>query len=156
MTHLKTLLIVANQPSENTRRLARATEQGANHPDIDNVSILLKEPLQASPNDVLACDGVIIGTTENFGAMSGLIKDFFERIYYPCLEHTQGLPYGLYIRAGNDGDGTLQGIKRIVTGLRWSAIQPGLLLKGNYQSSFEFQCEELGMTMAAGLEAGIY
>jgi hypothetical protein len=88
--------------------------------------------------------------------MSGLIKDFFERIYYPCLEKTQGLPYALYIRAGNDGAGTQQGVERIVTGLRWSAIQPCLVLQGDYRDSFESDCEELGMLMAAGLEAGVF
>jgi multimeric flavodoxin WrbA len=152
----KTLLIVANQPSQNTARLASITAAAARHPDIDNVNVILKEPLQTQVDDVLNCDGIVIGSTENFGAMSGLIKDFFERIYYPCLEKTQGLPLALYIRAGNDGEGTRHGIERIVTGLRWSPIRPCLILKGDYQQAFESQCEELGMTMAAGLEAGVF
>lgn len=153
---LKNLLIVANQPSDNTRHLATQTLTGAQHPDISCVQVSLKQPLDARPEDVLCCDGIIIGSTENFGSMAGLVKDFLERIYYPCLEHTQGLPWALYVRAGNDGTGTIQSIERIVTGLRWSMIQPALLLQGNYQSSFPDQCQELGMTMAAGLDAGIY
>ena len=88
--------------------------------------------------------------------MSGLIKDFFERIYYPCLEKTEGLPYALYVRAGNDGTGAQNAVERIVTGLRWSAIQPCLILRGDYQTRFEDDCEELGMLMAAGLEAGVF
>ena len=62
--------------------------------------------------DVLTANAVIIGTTENFGYMSGLIKDFFERIYYPCLEKTQALPWALYVRAGKDGAGALRAVVR--------------------------------------------
>lgn len=152
----KRLLIVANQPSHNTRHLANCVLAGTSHPDLSGVSSTLKEPSNATVDDVLQCNGIIIGSTENFGYMAGIIKDFFERIYYPCLEQTQGLPLGLYIRAGNDGTGAVSSIERITTGLRWSATQPALILQGDYQSSFETQCSELGLTMAAGLEAGIF
>ncbi len=156
MSTNKRLLIVANQPSSNTKRLSEAMVRGASDHRIEGVEILFRDPLSAQVDDVLTCDGIIIGTTENFGYMSGLIKDFFERIYYPCLEKTEGLPYALYIRAGNDGTGAQNAVERIVTGLRWSAIQPCLILKGDYQTEFEDDCEELGMLMAAGLEAGVY
>ncbi|MFK7856460.1 MAG: flavodoxin family protein [Granulosicoccus sp.] len=152
----KRLLIVANRPSGNTQRLAAAAILGANDPQIDNVTVNFREPLEATVEDVLCCQGILIGTTENFGYMSGVLKDFFERIYYPCLEQTQGLPYGLYVRAGNDGTGTRSAVERIVTGLRWNPVQPCLILKGEYQQAFEPQCKELGMLMAAGLEAGVF
>ncbi len=152
----KRLLIIANRPSPNTIRLSGAVVRGAGDDNIDNVDVVYREPLQATADDVLNCQGIIIGTTENFGYMSGVIKDFFERIYYPCLEHTQGLPYALYVRAGNDGQGTRLAVERIITGLRWSAIQPCLLLKGEYHDEFEQECEELGMLMAAGLDAGVF
>lgn len=152
----KRLLIIANRPSPNTIRLSDAVVRGAGDDNIDNVDVVYREPLQATADDVLNCQGIIIGTTENFGYMSGVIKDFFERIYYPCLEHTQGLPYALYVRAGNDGQGTRLAVERIITGLRWSAIQPCLLLKGEYRDEFEQECEELGMLMAAGLDAGVF
>lgn len=126
------------------------------HPDLSGVTATLKQPLDTTPDDVLACHGLIIGSTENFGSMAGLIKDFLERIYYPCLENTQGLALGVYVKAGNDGAGTISSIERIVTGLRWAHIQPPLLLQGDYQSEFDAKCHELGMTMAAGLDAGIY
>ena len=154
-TH-KRLVIVANQPSSNTQRLNEAVVRGASDKRIEGVEILFRDPLSAQAEDVLTCDGIIIGTTENFGYMSGLIKDFFERIYYPCLEKTEGLPYALYVKAGNDGTGAQNAVERIVTGLRWSAIQPCLILKGEYQTHFEDDCEELGMLMAAGIEAGVF
>ncbi len=153
---MKQLLIIANTPSINTSRLAEATLRGANSKDIDGVSARLMQPLEASDADVLGADGIIIGTTENFGYMAGLIKDFFERIYYPCLDHTQGLPYGLYIRAGNDGTGTKLAVEKIITGLRWKAIESPVVLQGDYQDSFCVDCEQLGMLMAAGLENNIF
>ena len=129
---------------------------GVNHPDISEVAVRSLPPLDASPDDVLWADGVLMGTTENFGYMAGRIKDFFERIYYPCLEKKQGLPFALYIRAGLDGQGTITSIERIVTGLRWKYIKRPLLCQGDFQESFLTDCEDLGMFVAAGLEAGIF
>jgi len=153
---VKELVIVANMPSENTRLLAEAVTRGANHPDLGDVNVDCLSPLDADKDTVLGADGIIIGTTENFGYMSGLIKDFFERIYYPCLEIKQGLPYALYIKAGLDGTGTHTGINKIITGLRWREVHEMVLLKGDFEHSFISQCEELGTHMAAGLDAGIF
>ena len=113
-------------------------------------------PLQAGPSDVLWCHGLILGTTENFGYMSGALKDFFDRIYYPCLEATQGRPYALFIRAGNDGSGARSSVERIVTGLKWRAVAQPVIAAGEFTAAHVAQCEELGMTLAAGLEAGIF
>ncbi len=153
---MKQLIIVANTPSENTASLADAVLQGAQSPEIEDVSSRLLKPLEATADDVLSADGIIIGSTENFGAMAGLIKDFFERIYYPCLEEKQGLPYALYIRAGLDGTGTTTGIGKIITGLRWKPVTETLLLDGSFKPDFSSQCKELGMLMAAGLDNNIY
>ena len=155
ITQMKKLLIVANTPSDNTSLLAEATLRGASHSDIEQVTPILKEPLDATVEDVMSCDGIIVGTTENFGYMSGLIKDFFERIYYPCLEEKQGLPFAVYVRAGLDGTGTQIAVQKIIAGLRWKEACPLLLLKGEFQTDFEQQCEELGMLVAAGLDAGV-
>ena len=150
------LLIVAHAPSPNTARLKEAVFRGATSSDIDGVSVQVIPPLEAGPDDILAAHALILGTTENLGYMSGALKDFFDRSYYPCLEHTQGLPYGLYIRAGQDGTGTRRGIETIVTGLRWRAIQDPLICRGEWQEAFVEQCEELGMAVAAGLDAGVF
>jgi hypothetical protein len=88
--------------------------------------------------------------------MAGLIKDFFERIYYPSLESSEGLPIALYIRAGEDGRGARTSIGRITTGLRWKPVAAPLILRGDWDDRFEAQVAELAMTLAAGLDAGIY
>ncbi|TDR53029.1 hypothetical protein DFP85_11095 [Halomonas ventosae] len=149
------LLIVAHAPSPNTLRLREAAERGTRHPDIEDVEVTVKPPLEAGPEDVLGCDAILLGTTENLGYMSGALKDFFDRSYYPVLEEKQGLPCALYIRAGRDGTGTRRAVEGIVTGLRWKWVQEPLTLRGEWQEAFVDQVEELGMAMAAGLESGI-
>lgn len=155
MAQNKHLLIVAHNPSVNTQKLVDATLRGANHPEIDGVEVRYRPPLQANADDVFWADAIILGTTENFGYMSGALKDFFDRIYYPCLEHTEAMPFALYIRAGLDGTGTRIAVGKITTGLNWKSVQEPIILHGDYQSEFETQCAELGMLMAASLEAGI-
>lgn len=149
------LLIVAHAPSPNTRLLGEALLKGARHPDIQGINVVWKPPLEAGPDDVLAADAIILGTTENLGYMSGALKDFFDRSYYPVLEKKQGLPCAILIRAGHDGTGTRRALESILTGLRWKLVQEPVVCRGDWQDDFLRQAEELGMTMAAGLEAGI-
>ena len=153
---MKHLLIVAHVPSENTQALRDAVVRGAGHSDIDGVDVRALTPFEAGPEDVRMADAIVLGTTENLGYMSGALKDFFDRTYYAVLEEKQGLSYALYIRAGHDGTGTRRGVETIVTGLRWRAVQEPLVLRGPYAPDFTAQCEELGLAMAAGLEAGVF
>ncbi len=60
----KRLLIVAHAPSQNTLALRAAVERGANSAEAD-IAVTVKAPLEASPDDVLACQALILGTTEN-------------------------------------------------------------------------------------------
>lgn len=151
----KTLLIVAHSPSANTQKLVKAAFEGADHPDID-IKVIVKSPQETLAEDVLAADALLLGTTENLGYMAGLTKDFFDRCYYPVLEQKQGLPFAVYIRAGFDGTGTYRAIKTITTGLRWNWIQEPLILKGDWDNNFLEAVKELSMTLAVGVEAGIY
>lgn len=155
MAENRHLLVVAHAPSENTQKLVDAVLRGARNPDVETVTTRHVPPLEAGPDDVLGANAIILGTTENLGYMSGALKDFFDRIYYPCLGATQGLPYALYIRAGQDGTGTRRAVEGIVTGLRWQAAQDPLICRGSFQQQFVDDCEELGLYMAAGLDAGI-
>lgn len=150
------LLFVCHCPSDNTRRLRDAALAGIDELRLENVEVRSRAPLESGPEDIEWCDGILIGTTENFGYMAGLIKDFFERIYYPCLDTTRGLPAALYIRAGEDGSGTRTSIGKITTGLRWKYVAEPLILRGKFDEAFDGQVAELSMTLAAGLDAGIY
>ena len=156
MSEKRRLLIVAHAPSPNTLRLRDAVLEGARDREIANVEPQWIAPLQAGPDDVLAADAIILGTTENLGYMSGALKDFFDRSYYPCFDKTQGLPYAAWIRGRHDGTGTKRAIEGIATGLRWRAVQEPLILRGDWNEIFTEQCRELGMAMAAGLDGGIF
>lgn len=133
---MKKLLVVAHAPSVNTRQLAESVVRGARHPDIEGVECQWLPPLDAQPEDVRSCHGIILGTPENLGYMSGALKDFFDRIYYPCLEHTQGLPCALYVRAGHDGTGTRRAVESICIGLRWNWVQSPLICRGPWRENF--------------------
>jgi len=153
---MKRLLIVAHAPSPNTQAMLDAVMRGATAEEIADVDALALSPFDTGPDDVKAAGALILGTTENLGYMSGALKDFFDRCYYPCLEETQGLAFALYIRAGQDGTGTRRAVESITTGLRWRAVQEPLICRGGWNDAFLDQCEELGQAMAAGLEAGIF
>ena len=152
----KNLLIVAHVPSPNTLALRDAAVVGATSPDIDGVEVVVRTPFEAEPSDVVSADAILLGTTENLGYMAGAMKDFFDRVYYPVQEEKQGLPMGLYIRAGHDGTGTRRAIDTITTGLKWRYVVEPVLCRGDWDPAFVNSCEELGMTMAAGLEAGVF
>lgn len=150
------VLAVCHCPSTNTAALRDTAIDAVRGLELRDLELRVRDPLDAVADDVAGCDGLLIGTTENFGYMAGLTKDFFERIYYPCLESTVGLPIALYIRAGEDGRGTRDAIGRITTGLRWKYIADPLILRGGWDEAFPARAAELAMTLAAGLDAGIY
>ncbi|MGH8597041.1 MAG: flavodoxin family protein [Gammaproteobacteria bacterium] len=152
----KRLLIVYHSASGGTRRMLDGVIAGASDPEISGIEVCVRTALWTSAEEVRGAAGILLGTPENFGYMSGALKDFFDRIYYPCLEHTQGLPYSAFIRASNDGTGARLAIERIVTGLRWRMVSEPVIIKGELNEERLAECTLLGQTMAAGLEAGIF
>ena len=107
-------------------------------------------------NKIENCDGIIIGTTENIGYMSGLTKDMFDRCYNTWINKTNGKPVCIYIRAGLDGTATKNSIENIVKSLSWRIVQPTLILKGDYQKLFEKSVYNLGGAFSAGIENNIF
>ena len=136
--------------------MAEAVLRGARHPDIGNVEVRLKDALEADEADLRWADGLLLGTPENFGYMSGALKYFLDRVYYPCETELAGVPYALFIRAGNDGSGAVNSITRILTGLRMKEVHEPVLMVGDFDESRLVECEELGSLLAAGLEADIF
>jgi len=136
--------------------MAEAVIRGATHVDVDGVEVRVKTALDADVDDMLWADGFILGTPENFGYMSGAMKYFLDRVYYPCDGKISGCPWALFVRAGNDGTGAISSIRRILTGLAVREVQEPVLIKGEFDVARLADCEELGLTMAAGLEAGVF
>ena len=136
--------------------MADAVIRGAQHADVQGVDVRVKTALDADADDLLWADGFILGTPENFGYMSGAMKYFLDRVYYPCEGKLGGRPWALFVRAGNDGAGAISSIRRILTGLAVKEVQEPVLIAGEFDEARLADCEELGLTIAAGLEAGIF
>ena len=156
MAGQQNLLIVFHSQSGSTLKMAEAVARGATNEDISGVCVRSVDALAATSEDLLWANGLILGTPENFGYMSGALKYFLDRVYYPCLGKVDGVPYALFVRAGNDGLGAVTSIERIVSGLALRKVQEPLMMVGDFDPGILIDCEELGMTMAAGLEAGIF
>jgi len=150
------LLVVSHSRSGATQSLADAVIAGATSDDIDDVEVRTRRAFDATADDVRWCNGIVLGTPENFGSMSGALKDFFERIYYELLEATRGLPYVLFVKGGHDGEGAIRSVEKIVTGLQWKAALAPVLTVGEVDDAARARCYELGITFAAGLEAGVF
>ena len=135
---------------------AEADSRAADSSSSESESLCVRHAFDATADDVAAATGVLMATPANFGYMSGALKDFFERIYHRCLETTAGLPYALIVKGDTDVDGAASSIRRIVGGMRWREVLPALLVVGDIAPSHLEEAHELGATLGAGLEAGIY
>jgi multimeric flavodoxin WrbA len=136
--------------------MAEAVIAGATNSDVTNVEVRAKSALEADAEDLLWADGFILGTPENFGYMSGAMKYFLDRVFYPCENKINGKPFALFVRAGNDGSGAISSMRRILGGLAVREVQEPVLIAGDFDEARLTECEELGLTLAAGLEAGVF
>ncbi len=153
---MKHLLIVHHSKTGRTKRLAHAALEGVCNPDITGVEYRFLTATLAGPADLLWADAVLLGTPENFGYMSGAMKDFFDRTFYEVEGKVRPLPCAIFICAGNDGSGALRAIRRIIGGYPMTEVQPAIIVKGEPTEADLLACRELGMAIAAGLDAGIY
>ena len=150
----KRLLIVFHSQTGHTARLAAAVAEGARA--IDGVETVLRRAADAGIDELLGCHGLLLGTPENFGYMSWMIKDFLDRTYYPAEGRTVGLPYAVFVSCGNDGSGAVREIGRIARGYGWKEVAEALIVRGEPDDEALQRAHELGAALAAGLELGIF
>ena len=131
---MKKLLIIYHTQGGNTGAMADAVRRGANHEDI-SVQVKFISAGRAGTYDLMWCDGLIIGTPENFGYMSGAIKDFLDRTFYPLEGKLEGLPYAIFVSASNDGTGAVNSIRRIANGFPLKEVQPPIICRGELAST---------------------
>jgi multimeric flavodoxin WrbA len=150
------ILVIYHSQSGHTKMMAEAVAKGAG--SIENVRVKLKRAAEAGLEDLVSCDGLAIGSPENFGYMSGMIKDFFDRTYEAARERKEIFkkPYVIFISAGNDGTGASSQIERICRGYPFNKVYEPLIIRGEVSKDDLARCEELGKLIAAGCEARIF
>ncbi len=153
---MKHLLIVYHSQSGNTEKLAHAVLDGAQDDDVSDVEVRFRTAADAGPDDLRWADGVLLGTPENFGYMSGMMKDFLDRTFYEVEGELQPLPYAIFVSAGNDGTGAVTAIQRIVKGYPFVQVHDPVIANNEISEQHLAACRDLGLTLAAGLEAGIF
>ncbi len=148
------ILIVYHSQTGKTEKMANAIAEGAK--SIESVEVILKKAVDATLEDLLTADGFALGTPENFGYMSGMVKDFFDRTYYDAQEKAFRKPFVVFISAGNDGTGALRAVERIALGYKFKTVYQPVIAKGAITEEIIRQCHELGATIAGGCQMGIY
>ena len=163
----KRLLVVWHSMTGGTGQMVRAAVDAA-HAAEPALDVLALRAVDAGGADVLAADGYLFATPENLAAMSGLMKDFFDRSYCAALDRIEGRPYATLVCAGSDGANAARQIERIATGWRLKAVAPALVVCTHAQTPEAIlapktigaddlaRCAELGAALATGLMLGVF
>lgn len=151
---MKHLLLIYSSQTGHTEAMMQAVRTGVEQFS-DDVELRCLHALAANLDDLLWAQGLLIGTPENFGYMSGAVKDFLDRTYYPAQGKVTGLPYAVFVNAENDGTGAVRAIERIALGYNWKKVAEAVIVKGELDDVTRTHCIELGQTLAAGLACGV-
>ena len=151
---MKRLLVVFHSQGGRLAGLADAVVRGASREE--GIEVRAVRAREAGLDDLLHADAVIFGTPENFGYMSGGLKDFFDRTFYPAQGRVERMPYAIFVVAGNDGTGAVTSIQRIARGYPMREVADPVVVRGEPTPGDVVRCEELGQTIAAGLALGIF
>lgn len=164
---MKTLLVIYHSKTGGTRQMVEAAA-GHARAVADDVHVNVRRAADAGPDDLLAGDAYLFAAPENLATLAGMMKDFFDRCYYPVLGKLNGRSYAAMICAGSDGQGALQQLERIALGWRLTQVAPTLVVCTHAQTPERIlapkhigpddraRCAELGATLAAGLSAGLF
>jgi len=152
---MKHLLVIYHSQGGNTERLVQAVVAGAEGSG-EPLEVKLLRAFEAGLEALLWADAVVFATPENFGYMSGAMKDFLDRTYYPAQGRVEGLSYALVISAGNDGAGAVYHFERIASGYPLKRVCDALIFRGEVTPAAENECRELGATLAVGLAMGVF
>jgi multimeric flavodoxin WrbA len=161
---MPSLLIVYHSKTGGTRQMAEAAAAAAR----DEIETVLKQASEATADDLLAADGYIFAAPENLAAIAGMMKDFFDRTYYPALGQIEGRPYAQMVCAGSDGENAVRQTARIATGWRLKQVQEPIIICTHAQTTEQIlaektipepdleQCRALGAALGAGVSMGMF
>lgn len=159
------LRLLSHSPSAATETLLSSLVSGCEYGfeqakmgDEDDSEPLLycASPLKCDSSFATNCSGILLFTPENFGYMSGALKDWFDRSFYDLENTTRGLPYALCVRAGKDGTGAIRSVQSIAKGLGWKAALEPIIVKGTVCNDEIHRTKEFAATFAAGVCLGVY
>ena len=143
------VLLAHHSPSDATARIAEAALAGLRLPELGDIEVTVRPALEASAEDVLDADAYVLGTTANFGYISGALKHFFDTTYYAVREPTAGRPFSYWIHGGYDTTGAETAMKQITAGLGWSLVFDPLVFTGEVTDDHLARATELTATVAA-------
>ncbi|MBT8417410.1 MAG: flavodoxin family protein [Silicimonas sp.] len=158
------LLVVYHSKTGGSRQMAEAAADAAR----EETETILKVAHEARPDDLLRADGYIFCAPENLAAIAGIMKDFYDRCYYPVLGKVEGRPYAQMVCAGSDGENAARQTARIAKGWRLREVQPPLIICTYAQTPEKILaektiseedlalCRDLGTAMGAGLAMGAF
>tara|TARA_R110000787_G_scaffold1439_25_gene5902 strand:- start:6544 stop:7029 length:486 start_codon:yes stop_codon:yes gene_type:complete len=158
------LLITYHSRTGGTRQMAEAAAEAARA----ECDTLLLRAEEAGPDHLLAADGYLFAAPENLAALSGEMKEFFDRCYYPVLGRIEGRPYAQMVCAGSDGENAARQTARIATGWRLKEVQPPLIICTHAQTPEAIlaektipeadlaKCADIGQALAAGIAMGVF
>ena len=161
---MSSLLIVYHSRTGGAESMARAAYEAARQEC--EVRILTAE--NATVEDMMSASGYIFCAPENLAAISGAMKEFFDRSYYPLLGQIEGRACAIMVCAGSDGENAVRQMTRIATGLRLRQVQDPIIVNTNAQSPEAIlapksltkaqlsQCADLGAAFGAGLSMGVF
>jgi multimeric flavodoxin WrbA len=163
---MKRLLIVWHSRTGAARAMAEAAAAAARDEPGMTVDAVAAE--DGGPADLLRADGYLFAAPENLGTLSGEMKAFFDRCYYPVLDRLNGRPYAAMIAAGSDGSGAARQLARITLGWRLKPISDPVIVCTHAQTPEAIlatkilredqlaPCRDLGAALAAGLALGVF
>ena len=168
MAERPTLAIIWYSRTGGSRQLAEAARDAAVETAGEGVEVRLLAAQEAGAGDLLGADGYLFAAPENLAAIAGVMKAFFDRTYYEALGRIEGRPYAALICAGSDGSNARAQLERICTGWRLKRVAETLIVNVGAQTKKEILAEkvigdaelararEIGATLAAGLELGVF
>ncbi|WP_424971167.1 flavodoxin family protein [Dinoroseobacter sp. S76] len=158
------LIIVYHSRTGGSRQMAEAAAEAAR----GEIDTRLIPASSAEPEDLRDAAGFLFCAPENLAALSGVMKDFFDRCYYPLLGEIEGRPYAQMVCAGSDGENAARQTARIAKGWRLREVQPPLIICTHAQTPEAILaektipeaelslCRDLGAAMGAGISMGVY
>ena len=158
------LLIVWHSRTGGTLQMAEAAAEAARA----ETETVLKRAEDTTPFDMFAASGFLFAAPENLAGLSGEMKEFFDRCYYPMLGQVEGRPYAQMVCAGSDGENAARQIRRIAMGWRLKEAQPPIIVCTNTKTQEDIlapktipeasltRCANLGQALGAGLTMGAF